>query len=142
MSRARVAVTLWLLLLLFVLRVLGQLLVSTGLAPLLPPMQEWSSGLVPYGPLLGAQVLIIAFCLKVGLDLTRGSGYLTTANPRLGSGLSAFGWIYLAAMVIRYVLRMSLHPEERWTGGSIPIFFHWILAAYLLLLGRYHRGRA
>src|SRR5262245_54474475 len=43
-------------------------------------------------------------------------------------------------MVIRYVIRMALYPHERWTGGSIPIFFHWVLAAFLLVLAHYHRA--
>src|SRR5262245_15493014 len=41
-------------------------------------------------------------------------------------------------MVIRYVIRMSLYPHERWAGGSIPIFFHWVLASFVIVLGRYH----
>jgi hypothetical protein len=138
----RVVATLWLLLFLFVLRVVGQLLVFLGWAPSLPPMEEWYSGLVPYGPLLVAQVVIIGVCAKAGSDLTRGSGYFAAVNPRLGSGLLVFGSVYLAAMVLRYVLRMSLVPEARWTGGAIPIFFHWVLAAWILTLARYHRRGA
>ena len=34
---------------------------------------------------------------------------------------------------------MSLYPLERWTGGAIPIFLHWVLAAFILVLGAYHR---
>src|SRR6185437_16031047 len=49
-----------------------------------------------------------------------------------------FGWLYLGVMIIRYVIRMRLYPRERWTGGSIPIFFHWVLASFLLVLGHYH----
>jgi len=137
-DRTRVAAALWALLFLFVLRVVGQLLVFLGLAPVLPPMEDWYSGLIPYGPLLASQVLIVACCAKVCLDLTRGTG-LAGRNRRLGSRLLIFGSLYLAVMVIRYVVRMSCYPEERWTGGAIPIFFHWVLAAYLLVLGRYHR---
>lgn len=44
-------------------------------------------------------------------------------------------------MILRYVIRMSLYPDERWMGGSIPIFFHWILASFLLLVGQYHWSR-
>ncbi len=141
-ERTRIAATLWLLLFLFVLRVAGQLLVFLGWAPFLPPMQEWFSGLIPYGPLLAAQILIIAFCARVTVDLTRGSGSFAVANPRLGSGLLVFGSAYLAVMVLRYVLRMSLLPEARWTGGAIPIFFHWVLASWVLTLARYHRQGA
>ena len=62
-------------------------------------------------------------------------------SPRLGIGLLIFGSLYLGAMVIRYVIRMSLYLEERWTGGSIPIFFHWILASFMLLVGQYRWSR-
>jgi len=44
-------------------------------------------------------------------------------------------------MIIRYVIRMCLYPHDRWTGGSIPIFFHWVLASFLLVLGTYHWTR-
>ena len=37
-------------------------------------------------------------------------------------------------MIIRYVIRMSLYPHERWTGGLVPIFFHWVLAWFLLIV--------
>jgi hypothetical protein len=37
--------------------------------------------------------------------------------------LLAIGSVYLAVMAIRYAIRMSLYPRERWSGGSIPIFF-------------------
>ncbi len=34
---------------------------------------------------------------------------------------------------------MVLHPERRWLGtGTIPIAFHWVLAAFLFRLGRLH----
>lgn len=65
------------------------------------------------------------------------------ALPRcaLGLNLLRFGSVYFGVMVVRYVIRMSLYPQERWTGGSIPIFFHWVLAGFILLVGYYHRVR-
>jgi uncharacterized protein len=143
LSRPAVAAALWLLLFLFVLRVAGQLLVFLGRAPWLPPMEEWYSGLIPYGPLVVAQIAIVVLYAKAALDLSGGRGYFATPRPGLGRGLLVFGSVYLAAMIVRYILRMSLHPEARWTGGAIPIFFHWVLAAFLLVLARYHsRARA
>jgi hypothetical protein len=41
-------------------------------------------------------------------------------------------------MVIRYVIRMNLYPDERWFGGTIPIIFHCVLATFILLVGHYH----
>lgn len=104
----------------------------------LPPMEEWYSGLIPYPWLLLSQFFIILLCGKVCLDFTRRRGFFVVPRRRLGSGLITFGSLYFGAMEVRYVIRMSLYPDERWTGGSIPIFFHWVLATFLLLVGFYH----
>ncbi len=129
---------LWILLGLFALRVLGQLLVALSRAPFLPPMEEWYSGLIPYPQLLLSQFLTILLYGKVCVDFSRGQGFFVTSRKWLGSGLLGFGVLYLGVMVIRYILRMSLYPSERWVGGSIPIFFHWVLASFLLIVGTYH----
>jgi putative CocE/NonD family hydrolase len=132
---------LWLLgtlLFLFCLRVLGQVLVAFFGVKFLPPMEEWFSGLLPYPELLTSQILIILLYGKICLDFARGRGYFVTPGRRLGINLLKFGWLYLGVMIIRYVIRMGLYPHERWTGGSIPIFFHWVLASFLLVLGHYH----
>jgi uncharacterized protein len=126
------------LLFLFCLRVLGQILVAFFGVTFLPPMEEWMSGLLPYPELLTSQILIILLYGKICLDFARGYGYFVTPGRRLGINLLKFGWLYLGAMVIRYVVRMGLYPHERWTGGCIPIFFHWVLASFLLVLGHYH----
>jgi putative CocE/NonD family hydrolase len=105
-------------------------------------MDEWFSGAIPYQWLLFSQFLIILLYGKICIDFTSGSGYFVRPNRTLGSGLLQFGMVYFAVMVIRYVIRMTLYPHERWTGGSIPIFFHWVLASFLLLVGTYHRARA
>lgn len=127
------------LLFLFCLRVLGQFLVAFFKASFLPPMEEWMSGVVPYPELLTAQILIILLYGKVCLDFARGSGYFVTPRRRLGTGLLVFGLLYLGVMILRYIMRMGLYPHERWTGGCIPIFFHWVLSSFILVLGSYHR---
>jgi len=123
---------------LFLLRVAGQLLVAVYHVPYLPPMEEWFSGAIPYPELLASQILIIFLYGKVCFEFARGKGGFVTPNKKLGSFLLCFGTIYLSVMLIRYVIRMELYPIERWTGGSIPIFFHWVLASFLLVLGRFH----
>jgi uncharacterized protein len=138
----RYALALWVLLTLFVLRVAGQLLIAVGFGDFLPPWEEWFSGLVPYSQLLASQIIIVILFAKVCLDFTRGHGLFVVAQPGLSVGLLAFGSVYLGVMVIRYVMRMALYPPERWTGGSIPIFFHWVLASFLLVVGMYHRRSA
>lgn len=134
----KLAPFLWTLLFLFILRVTGQLLVANGYAPFLPPMEEWFSGAVPYPKLLCSQILIIILLSKVCVDFIRNQGFFVTPHRKLGIGLLTFGSLYLGIMIVRYVIRMSLYPHERWIGGLIPIFFHWILATFLLIVGTYH----
>jgi hypothetical protein len=130
--------TLVALLFLFCLRVLGQILVVFLHVSFLPPMEEWMSGLVPYPELLTAQILIIALYGKVCIDFFHGRGFFFAPRRPLGTCLLIFGSLYFGVMVIRYTIRMGLYPNERWTGGCIPIFFHWVLASFILVLGSYH----
>lgn len=135
------AALLWLLLGLFVFRVAGQFVVSLGLAPVLPPMDAWYSGFIPYGPLLATQLAIVALLARICLDMTRGRGYFAQRRAWLGSPIRAFGWFYASSMAVRYTATMVLYPERRWTGGTIPIVFHLVLATFLLVLADHHRRR-
>ena len=137
----RLAILLWILLFAFCLRVLGQMLVAIVGVSWLPPMESWYSGLMPYPYLLPSQFLIIALYSKVCLDFTRGEGFFVRSRPVFGRGVLVFGYLYLASMIVRYIIRMSLYPEARWFGGTIPIFFHWVLAGFIIAFGQYHRGR-
>jgi putative CocE/NonD family hydrolase len=105
----------------------------------LPPMEDWFSGAIPYPVLLFLQAVIIVLFTRVAVDFTRGRGLFAVPRPRLGRLLTGLGLAYLGVMVVRYVVRMSLFSHERWTGGSIPIFFHWVLASFLLTVAQYHR---
>jgi hypothetical protein len=42
------------------------------------------------------------------------------------------------AMGIRFIIWLSFYRGPWWMGGSIPIFFHWVLAGFILLVGSYH----
>lgn len=117
-------------------RVLGQALVAFLSVPFLPPMDAWYSGLVPYGVLLPIQIVILAIQAKVSIDLWRGSGFFSIRRPRVGRVLCWLSFFYFGVMLLRYVVTMVLYPEQRWFGGTIPIFFHWVLATYLFALGR------
>jgi uncharacterized protein len=139
-SSRRLAILLWVLLLAFYLRVLGQTVVAYAGVSWLPPMEEWYSGLVPYPVLLPAQLIIIALYAKVCLDVSREKGFFVRTRPVFGRGVLWFGYLYLASMVLRYIIRMSLYPEARWFGGTIPIAFHWVLASFIILFGHYHRA--
>ena len=129
---------------LFFLRVLGQALVAFAGVSVLPAMSEWYSGLVPYSLLLPTQITILGLQVWISLALWRGHGVLVTPRRRVGRVLVALSVIYFAAMALRYAITMTSYPERRWLGtGTIPVVFHWVLAAYLFTLGRHHaRGAA
>lgn len=135
----RVVMTLWLLLTLFVLRVLGQVLVVFAGVHWLPPMEQWQSGILPYPVLLSSQIAIIALLVRVCVDCSRGEGFF--ARTRFDRGALWFGYVYFASMVVRYILRMYLYPENRWFGGTIPIVFHCVLATFIILFARSHRAQ-
>jgi hypothetical protein len=122
---------------LFMLRVLGQVLVVFFGANFLPPMERWYSGLIPYFLLLPIQILFLATMAKLVIDLFRGYGFFTQRNPRTGIFLKWFSYIYFLSMVLRYVITMWLHPELRWFTGTIPIWFHIVLAAFLYTYSHY-----
>ena len=128
--------------LLFILRVLGQALVGVGAIGFLPPFEQWYSGLLPYSLLLPAQIAIIAIMLKIVGEFVRGEGYFVDLQPRTGRVLRVLGCIYFLAMVVRYGWTMAARPELRWFTGTIPIWFHMVLAAFLFTLGNYHARRS
>ncbi len=108
-------------------RVLGQGLVAFFHVDFLPPMDAWYSGLIPYPMLLSIQIAILAVQARVSRDLWRSSGYFAVRRPRAGGWLCRFSYLYFAVILARFFLT-STH--------RIPIFFHWVLAAYVFLLGR------
>ncbi len=127
-----IAGVLWLLLTLFVLRVLGQMLVAFFDVGFLPPMPAWYSGAMPYEYLLPAQLVIIALMAKVCIDFTRRRGLFYQARKFLATTWLWFGYVYLAVMVARAVFLWD---------RPIPIVFHWVLAAFVITVGLSHRQR-
>ena len=117
---------------LFVLRVVGQALVAFLDVEFLPPMQAWYSGLMPYEVLLPSQIVIVALMAKISLDFTRGRGFFFEKNRFFATAWLWFGWVYLAAMIARAVFLWD---------HSIPIVFHWVLAAFVITVGLSHRRR-
>jgi hypothetical protein len=128
---------LWTLLALFVLRVVGQALVAFAGVSWLPPMERWYSGLMPYEFLLASQIAIIVLMVVVCIDFTRGRGVFVQPRWFFAVPWLWFGCIYLAVMVLRYPVQSQLRPD----GPVIPIFFHWVLAAFVIAVGLWHRRR-
>jgi len=129
-----------LLTLLFALRVLGQALVAFFGVTWLPAMEQWFSGLIPYPTLLIIQLLTLILMVQITGEIWRGKGTFAIPRPHWTQFLMKFSAVYAAAMVLRYVLTMILHPEMRWFGDTIPITFHFVLAGFIYVLGHHHLG--
>ena len=123
---------------LFLLRVTGQVVVALWGPSFLPPIAEWYSGLIPYPILLPIQIVILTTQGKMVADFWTGSGITVVPRRRMGIGVCWFSYAYFLAMVLQYVITMTFFPERRWFSGTIPIFFHWVLAVYLYVFGRFH----
>lgn len=122
---------LWVLCALFVLRVVGQALVAFAGVAWLPPMERWQSGLLPYPVLLGSQILIIALMAAMAIDFTRRRGFFVEPRRFFAVPWLWFGWMYLAGMLARFAIQ----------GPTIPVFFHWVLAGFVIAVGLWHRRR-
>ena len=121
--------------LLFCVRVVGQLLVRASAPSWLPPMQQWN--LVPYRLLLPIQMVFIAVIVAVVVDFAAGPWFFAEPNRPFGLFLIAFSAIYAGSMLVRYAIRMARRPAERWFGGTIPMVFHVVLAAFIFVWGTY-----
>ncbi len=127
---------LWLFLCLFFLRVVGQIVVLVRAPRWLPPMEQWN--LTPYRILLPTQIAFLVLMGWIAADLTREAGFFSRPRSGLGLPLLWFSFAYAGVMAVRYFVRMGRRPPERWSGGAIPIVFHFVLAAFVWTLGTYH----
>ncbi|MGH7798411.1 MAG: hypothetical protein ACREQ2_26405 [Candidatus Binatia bacterium] len=126
---------------LFFLRVLGQALVVFVSVDWLPATEHWFSGLIRYPILLAIQLVMLAGMVKISSDVWRGTGFFAMPRPACSRFLIVLSAIYAGSMALRYILTMTYRPEMRWLGGTIPIFFHFVLAGFAYTWGRFHSRR-
>jgi len=129
---------LWFFLVLFSFRVIGQVIVVLFHPSCLPPMPQWYSGLLPYRFLLPTQITLILLMGAMAYDFTQNEGFFVMPRPSMGQRVVWFSFVYFGSMVMRYIIRMKRHPDQRWLGGTIPIIFHCVLAGFLYTFGAYH----
>jgi hypothetical protein len=134
LSAAATAAVLALLSILFLGRVVGQVLVVTRHPTWLPPMEQWYSGLLAYPRLLATQVAILAGMTVLIVGLVGEARWAVGPYPALGTVLVVVAYGYAAAMGARYVVRMARRPDQRWLGGCIPIVFHVVLATWIWVI--------
>jgi hypothetical protein len=126
---------LWLLLALFVIRVVAQPLALLTSAPFLPPFEAWHSGLLPYPALVAAQLLIIAWLARTAWRFSMAT---VTPSYRVGVSTLTIGAIYFGVMLLRLVLGLTILSSSRWFSSILPTVFHLVLASYLLVYGHFH----
>ena len=129
---------LWLFTALLFLRVAGQVIVVLYAPRWLPPMHQWQSGLLPYPVLLLGQIMVLTIMVLICLDFSRGAGRFVQQYPGRGQYLLWFSYVYFGGMVLRYVIWMWRRPDQRWVGGTIPIVFHCVVAAFIFTFATYH----
>ena len=126
---------LWLLLALFVIRVIAQPLALLTSAPFLPPFEAWHSGVLPYPALVAAQLLIIAWLAHTASRMSKGS---VSPSYRVGVTMLTLGAIYFGVMLMRLVLGLTILSSSRWFSSVLPTVFHLVLSSYLLVYGHFH----
>lgn len=133
--RQRYVVILAVLLALFCFRVLTQLLQVYVELPFLPPFHAWQSGAVPYKGLLASQILIVVF---YGWILGRIVTNRIRPSRRQGWVFLTIGLIYFFAMALRLLIGLTGLSEHHWFQSYLPTFFHFVLSAYLIVVGYFH----
>lgn len=114
---------------LFAVRVAGQLVVLGWRPAWLPPTEQWN--LLPYPILLPLQLALLVL-------LSAFAAGVIEPGAETARVLVAAAFVYWIGMAVRYAVRMTRRPGERWFGGAIPIVFHCVLAAFLFVLGVAH----
>ena len=129
---------LWTFTILLIGRVAGQIVVAWRAPRWLPPMEQWQSGLLPYPALLAGQAVVLTLMIWIAVDFSSAAGFWAVPRPRLGAVALWWSAAYFGAMVARYVIWMARRPDQRWLGGTIPIVFHSLVAAFQWTFGLYH----
>ena len=129
------ALALTALLILFFGRVAAQLVQWLWPTPLLPDFAAWQSGLLPYGVLLVAQLLILALLLHQTVRI-----WSARARPRrpLGGVLLTLGGLYMAGAAFRLAAGVAKLIDLPFFQAILPSVFHVVLAGVVLVLGDFH----
>jgi hypothetical protein len=132
--RRRYALLLWLLAVLFALRVLGQAVQLWSPVAWLPSFESFQGSGLPYWVLLSAQALILTFVVLHSSLALRG---MVEPRRERGRVLLWLGGTYLAASLGRIAIG-ALPGVPQWFRAWIPGAFHAVLAGYVVTLGAYH----
>ena len=128
----------WLLTLLFLLRVLGQALQYWAPHPALSPFESFQGSNLPYWVLLPAQIAILALMIRYSWRVHAGGG---DPRPPAGRVLAWLGAVYMAASVARIAVGLVVESAPAWFTAWISAALHVVLAAFVLSLAYHWSGR-
>jgi hypothetical protein len=127
------AVVMAVLLVLFLGRVVGQILAATTAPSWLPPMARWYSGLMPYRWLLPTQIVFLILMTAMTIGVDQQSSPFGTLSASAGTWIVWASYVYVLGMVVRSIRYALAKPDRR--GVLIPIVFHFVLAGFLFVYG-------
>ena len=134
-TRRRYAGVLGALTALFALRVAGQALQRWAPIEGLPHFGDFQGSGLPYGLLLGVQLVILAVMLWLVRGVAAGT---PRPHPHSARVLGWIGGLYMAGSLARIGAGLALRDPPPWFTAWIPAFFHVVLAAFVLTLAAYH----
>ena len=118
--------------LIFIGRVLAQLIEYFVDISFIPNFDKWQSGTVPYWVLLVFQFTIMSFMVTVYRKLSKG----TVQSSKLKRNIYLIlGCIYLTGTLTRHILGLTVLSDSVYFTSFISIYFHYVLASFLLVLG-------
>ncbi|GAB1723526.1 MAG: hypothetical protein GDA65_19400 [Nitrospira sp. CR1.1] len=126
------------LLLLFLFRVVAQLVQAFSPVTALPSFEIWQSGAIPYPLLVVFQIIILIACARVVWSFLSGT---VVPSGKKGRLLLIFGWIYFIAMGLRLLIGLTMAPDHYWFGAIVPALFHLVLAGFVVVCGFFHSAR-
>jgi hypothetical protein len=131
---------LWLLLAMFLVRVMAQPLAAWTGWPWLPPFSAWQSGALPYPVLVVTQLIIAAAMAAAAAGVASGR---TRPSRRTGLVLAGVAVVYGSVMTARLLLGLTAFRGHWWLDAPLPTVFHLGLTTFLAVYGHYHlRGHA
>lgn len=130
-----IAPLLWVLLLLFLFRVVAQLVQWIHPLSWLPPFEVWHGAVLGYWQLLVVQVALLIWLFRIALRHTRGEW---VAHRRVGQALAVLGGMYASAVLLRFAIGFFDLASSEWFDRPLPTFFHGVLAVWVLAVGLFH----
>ena len=131
---------LWLLLALFLVRVVAQPLAALTGWRWLPAFSAWQSGALPYPVLLASQLVIAGAMAAAAAGVASGR---TRPRRAIGLVLAGVAIVYGGVMGARLVVGLTAFRGHWWLDAPLPTVFHLGLTTFIAVYGHYHlRGHA